>query len=154
MRSEFAIGTRNNRVWMEFHPDAPADEWLQRQLSALDGHERASFILAPLPAGKPWPDVVDPWNELEVYMQAGGSSNRMTIEVRRKAGDDFDQLVVGRTVSGPPSKEPTTVIEWDDYAVTVRENEVFTAGEAIHLFSSYLDSEDLPAGYTCRPLAL
>jgi len=78
----------------------------------------------------------------------------MTIEIRRKAGGGFDQLVVGRTASVRGGEEPTAVVEWDDYAVAVRENEVFTAEEAIHLFSSYLDSEDLPAGYTCRPLAL
>jgi hypothetical protein len=151
MRSEFARGT-NNRVWWMLDPHN-AVEQLQRSLSLLDGKERVSYILAPLPEGKTW-DEVDPQKDLEVYMQAGGSSDRMTIEIRRKASDGFGQFVVGRSVSRPPNTERTTVIEWDDYAVTVSENEVFTADEALPLFASYLDSEDLPAGYTCRPLAV
>jgi hypothetical protein len=150
MRSEFALSF-NNRTWMPVEADVPADEQLQRCLSALDGQRHGSFILAPLPAGKSWPDV-NPWKELDTYMQAAGSSDRMTIEIRRRAGERFEQLVVGRPVSHPPDQESTTVIYWDEFSVTVRDNEVFMVDEAVRLFASYLLTEALPPGYTVRPV--
>lgn len=151
MGYEFALSF-NNRSWMPVHHVVPAAEQLQPCLSALDGGEHASLILAPLPAGKPRPEV-NPWKELQTYMQAAGSSDRMTIEIRQKIEHRFEQLVVGRPAARPPEDGPTMVIEWDQHSVTVREGEVFAVDEALRLFSSYLDIQDTPPGYVLRPLA-
>lgn len=88
------------------------------------------------------------------YMQAAGSAEAMTVEVRLTDADGVErQYVVGKS-AGDFSGAPSEPISWDDgrYSTTVFPAEVFTADEAAEVFSAYFLTDRVPAQYHLREL--
>ena len=128
---------------------AHSRDLVSRLLSRLDGKERYSLVLGPLPAGQGLADVdVKKW-PIE-YIQSAGSSEAMTVELRDGLAH---QYVVGRT-SQKRSEQPDVDIPWDDFVTTVYEDEVFDADEATVLFAHYLAHGSVRSDYALREIGL
>jgi hypothetical protein len=144
--------TVNGRIHVEIKDGAwPVPHEVAGMLDRLDGVERFAVSLWALPVGKRLDDVkLDRWPV--VYIQAAGNGDRMTVEVRREGLPGERHFVVGwsKTIES----EPTAEISWDDHSTRVYKVEVFTAASAVPLFLTYMESGDLPPGYTQRALDL
>ena len=120
-------------------------------LDRLDGTGRFSVRLWELPARTPFDHVkFDQW-PLH-YLQAAGHRDRMTLEVRRDGEPGHRHFVIGKsdTIEPMVSEE----IQWDAYTTAVFGVEVFTAAEAVPIFLSYWQTNDIPSGYRLRALDL
>lgn len=143
--------TMNGRISGELKGELPPEQELRRRLHLLDGKDRYSLMLWPVPGGMTF-DQVDlrPWPR--EYMQVAGGPARMTVEVRRRHGDDFDHFVIGRAPDpGPPL---TDVIEWDGCETFVQPNEVFDVQGVGELFVEYFRTTDVGSMYSLRRLDL
>jgi hypothetical protein len=90
------------------------------------------------------------------YLQAAGSSEAMTIELRQPGGDDWDAVSVLYTVGHPQSEHKPSlgdvVIELPTGPLLIRPDEVFTAEQATELFFAYYRADALPDQYTLRAI--
>ena len=86
-------------------------------------------------------------------MQAAGSADAMTVEVRLPGPDGASHLY---TVGRPEPAEATTILIpiSDDRAVRVFSNEVFTADEAAVIFYTYYLTDAVSQPYVLRELDL
>jgi hypothetical protein len=129
-----------------------SQEFLGRVLSRLDGTERYSLVLGPLPPGRAIDQIdLNTWRPPE-YLQCAGSSEAMTVEIRTGFGGEAKQYVVGR--SETHTGEPDTDIPWNGYVSSVYPDEVFDADQAIELFAYYLVHATVPPDYSLRCLDL
>jgi hypothetical protein len=120
-------------------------------LDRLDGTTRFSVNLWELPEGTPFDRVkLDRWPLR--YVQAAGHRDRMTVELRRDGEPGERHFVIGK--SDTTEAEPTEEIRWDAHRTHVYQVEVFTAAEAVPLFLSYWQTNDIPQGYRLRALDL
>ena len=146
--------TINGRIHAEVKPrrsDPPVTNAIAGFLDRLDGTNRFSVSLWELPPATPFDDVnLDKWPLR--FLQAAGHRDRMTVEIRRDGERDSEQFVVGKsdTIETVPSDE----VRWDAFTTTVFGVEVFTAAEAVPLFLSYWQTNDVPAAYRLRALDL
>lgn len=87
------------------------------------------------------------------FMQAAGSADGITVEVRLLGADgDYHLYTVGRA---EPADGTTTLIPINDIrAVRVHSNEVFTADEAAAIFYTYYLSDTVAQPYQLRELDL
>ena len=87
------------------------------------------------------------------FMQAAGSADAMTVEVRLPGPDGESHLY---TVGRPePADGTTTLIPIsDDRAVRVFSNEIFTADEAAVIFYTYYLTDAVSQPYVLRELDL
>ena len=152
--------TLNGDLSMEFkdqgftaEPLAP-EAHLLKSLSALDGSTLYAFSIWKLPDGvrfhkvnlKKWP---------QEYVQAAGSREKMTVEIRRRGGDGYAQYTVGREgVAKRRISRKHVVIRWDEFKVKVLPHEVFDAESAAEVFIAYYKTDTIPEGYTLRRLEL
>lgn len=87
------------------------------------------------------------------FIQAAGSADAMTVEVRLPGPDGESHLY---TVGRPePAEATTTLIPIsDDRAVRVFSNEIFTADEAAVIFYTYYLTDAVSQPYVLRELDL
>ena len=121
------------------------------RLDRLDGTERFAVMLWALPPSTDFERVrLDKWPVH--FIQAAGTRDRMTVEIRFADEDSDVQAVIGKTET--VDSEPDQVIEWDGIATPVFETEVFTAAEAVPLFLSYWQRGRVPDTYALRRIAV
>ena len=143
----------NGRSWMEFHTTAAGerDDFAQI-LRRVDGHKLYSLILWKLPEGKTL-DQTDAFEDANEYMQCAGSTDRMTVEVRRIGGGRVEHYVVGHALNGSDLDRRETIL-WDSAETIVAPNEVFKAAEAAALFEAYYETGWVPSRYLLRPVSI
>lgn len=132
--------------------DSP-DVLIRKSLSSLDGNRRFSLILWAIPSGVSF-SKVDLRSEPKEYIQAAGSRERMTVEVRRIEEGQPRQYVVGRDVLSPDEERVAEVIRWDGTETSVRPSEVLTADQGADVFVSYYATGWIPQTYRLRLLDL
>lgn len=85
------------------------------------------------------------------FIQAAGSSDAMTIEVRHLGDDNNMHLsVIGAKES--PYEGSVSVSISQDHTRHVYENEVFTAEKAVKIFSDFASDKDLSIHYRLREI--
>jgi hypothetical protein len=128
-------------------------EKFARPMRGFDGVDRFALTLWALPPGMDYNKAVDAGEDALEFIQAGGSADALTVDIRKAGGSewgvDWVRYVVGRDRSIP---EPL------DVAITlprapefVSRSEVFTPDEAAELFFAYYRTGDIPPGYVLRP---
>jgi hypothetical protein len=121
-------------------------------LRAFDGVKNWYLLFYPLPEGKTFEEVRD--RATERYIQAAGSAEAMTVEIRKPGGEqwgvDWVRYVVGRPHEGNVPLDVAIPLPKGDEVVS--RYEVFDADEAGELFMSYHKTGDIPDGYTLRPV--
>jgi len=145
------VFTINGRVWVELNDSyGPEADELARLLGRLNGNDRHSLILWKLLEGKSL-DQVNPSNDARQYLQAAGSAERMTVEVRRETVDGAEQCVLGSPHEGSPGGE-SVVIPWGVHEVRVETYEVFDAAQASKIFECYYRTGAPPSSCSARNL--
>lgn len=129
----------------------PAPEHLRLMLRRLDAADECTYSI--------WRGA-DPTNIVgfrepatDSFMQAAGSADALTVEVRLPGPDGESRLY---TVGRPESADGrTTLIPISDTrAVRVFSNEVFTADEAAVIFYTYYLTDAVSQPYVLRELDL
>lgn len=146
--------TVNGRIHTELgerRGSPPVPNELAGFLDRLDGETRFSVSLWELPAGTSF-DRVDLERWPVAYLQAAGNRDRMMIELRRDMESHHQHYVIGKCDTTEPDLREE--IRWDAYFDRVNEVEVFTAAEAVPLFLSYWQTNELPGGYCLRAVDL
>jgi hypothetical protein len=129
----------------------PACDELAGYLDRLDGSLRFSVSLWEMPTNTFFDRVkLDAWPVH--FLQAAGSRERMTVELRREGAEGDRHFVIGR--ANTIEAQPSQTISWDQSQTRVHHVEVFTAAEAVPLFLSYWQTGDIPAFYRLRALGL
>jgi hypothetical protein len=88
------------------------------------------------------------------YLQAAGTAEAMTVEIRRPGGREWGAVSV-RSVIGRPHFEPaalTVAVELPRSTQMVSTYETFGAEEAAALFDHFYRTDDIPAHYALRPV--
>lgn len=111
------------------------DEFTQ-PLNRFDGQTRSTLTVSKVPEGRYFEDLSAEEKTLmdEVYIQAAGSADAMSVEVRVRVGDTCRLYVVGRPgerVGGPDTEIP---FHEGRHQLHVYADEVFTANEAAAIF--------------------
>lgn len=152
IRTHHAV-TANGRMSLEI-TETPEDarDLIASMLSRMDGTNNYSLVLWAMPQGKRLDEVDEDTWPVE-YIQCAGSSEAMTIEIRRMENGEAAQYVVGRA-SEERAGEPAVAIPWDAYVATVYQDEVFNAEEATELFAYYLVDGAVPPEFSLRHLDL
>lgn len=126
-------------------------EHLQLMLSHLDGDKKLNYIIW---RGDDPTSIVGFGDDAsESFMQAAGSAEKMTVEVRLPGPDGKSHLY---TVGRPePTNDADTLIPISSTReVKVFSNEVFTADEAAVIFYTYYLTEAVSQPYVLRELDL
>ncbi|WP_091227269.1 hypothetical protein [Microbacterium sp. 3J1] len=129
----------------------PIPDHLRMMLGHLDGTERFTYIVWRAP--NPESIIVTPQDGGEGFIQAAGSADRMTIEVRLPGPDGEGHLyTVGRN---EPADGATTLVPINNSrAVPVFSNELFSADEAALIFYTYHLTEAVSQPYVLREMDL
>ncbi|MEV7800616.1 hypothetical protein AB0O14_16125 [Microbacterium foliorum] len=129
----------------------PIPDQLRRMLGLLDAKQEWTYSI--------WRGA-DPTNIVgfrepanDSFMQAAGSADAMTVEVRLPGPDGESHLY---TVGRPDPADGTTALIpiSDDRAVRVFSNEIFTADEAAVIFYTYYLTDAVSQPYVLRELDL
>jgi hypothetical protein len=112
-----------------------------------DGRQRWGLVLLPLPDDLDYDEMIAAGQRFTEYLQAAGSAEALTIEIRKPGGAQWGCRWV-RYVVGPLD----VTIELSDSTLQVSAAEVFDAEEAADLFMAYHRSGDIPDGYSLRPV--
>lgn len=127
-------------------PDpAEAESMLRAILTNLDGDAEYLLVVSRAPDGATTLDTPE-YNPF--LMQAAGSSESMTIEVRLPTMDGAPLFVIGRA---EPPGELRDLPLWDDNTADVYENEIFTADQAADVVLRYYRTETVTQPYRLRP---
>ena len=125
-----------------------------QQLRRFDGSDVWAMILSPLPSGSRSRPLSERASAATEYLQAAGRADAMTMEIRKRGGQDWGASWV-RYVIGHPHRGPAVL----DVAITlprstemIARSEVFDADEAATLFDAYYQTGNVPAEYTLRPV--
>ncbi|WP_327637818.1 hypothetical protein OHB24_05285 [Kribbella sp. NBC_00482] len=146
--------TMNGRIHGEVKdPDLSPREVIEQRLALLDGVDRYSLSLWRLPTDVPF-DRVDLAAWPQQYVQAAGSADGMTVEVRRPGEPGRRHFVVGRAVADNSGPAAEVVIPWDGCEARVYSYEVLSAAEAAEVFVQYYDNGQVPDTLRLRPLPL
>ncbi|MFN3006626.1 hypothetical protein [Mycolicibacterium wolinskyi] len=125
--------------------------WLRQ----LNGTQRWGVMLWALPPG--FDDKV-PVKDLPLteFLQAGGSAEAMSLQIKKPGGQQWGADYVKYAVGHPhPDEEKPAVdveITLPQETLRVTTLEVFDAEEAADLFYTYYTTGDIPHDYTLRPL--
>ncbi|WP_199399181.1 hypothetical protein [Zhihengliuella sp. ISTPL4] len=120
-------------------------------LGHLDGQEKFTYVIWRAPNLESI--IVTPQDGGDGFIQAAGSADQMTVEVRLPGPDGESHLyTVGRA---EPVDGTTTLIPISQTrAVRVFSNEVFTADEAAVIFYTYYLTDAVAQPYVLRELDL
>ena len=124
-------------------------------LHRFNGESQWALMLASLPAGKSYADVLKAGDGWTNYLQAAGSGpDAITVEIRKPGGKQWGAKWVRYVVGHPHDGDaPIDVaIELPESTQMLARYEVFDADEAARLFSTYHQTGDIPAQYTLRPV--
>ncbi len=124
-------------------------------LRRRDGHQRWGFGLFPLPDELSYDEMIASGQDFTEYLQAAGSAQALTIEIRKPGGAQWGCRWIRYVVGHPHTAGlPLDVaIEIPSGTLHVSAAEVFDAEEAADLFLAYHQSGDIPATYNLRPAA-
>ncbi|OLO92924.1 NTP pyrophosphohydrolase [Actinomyces naeslundii] len=132
-------------------PQLIADETARRLTASryLTGVKRYSLLVWALPEGARHIDDVPRSSPARAtYIQCGGSTEAMTIEIRVTHDDDsYSHYVVAREPVTDP--KAWTTVSWDNgnpepYTIQVHPQEVFTGEQAVPVFRAYIEDNALP----------
>jgi hypothetical protein len=121
-----------------------------RRLVTLLREDQSTLSLSKLPDDQSIYDVT-PANAPTTFLQAAGSANAMTIEVRKVDDDGEERLyTVGR--GGARHGQPDVRIPFNGGAneALVYPDEVFDADEAGDIFVGYFTTGQVPSRYALR----
>lgn len=143
-----------------FMPQTPQEfaKRVARSLTSpkfLDGKYVFSIVVWALPEGVTHIDDV-PYSSpaRATYIQCGGSTEAMTIEIRVTHDDDsYEQYAVAREPVADP--EAWTTVSWDNgnpepFTIQVHPEEVFTGKQAVPVFRAYIEDGALPPAELLR----
>lgn len=131
----------------------PYRDAIQFSLKRMNGTSFWAYSLWRAPEGS---DLLDDIPLSDEYVQAAGSADALTLEVRVLSEDGLaHQFVIGKP-DGRSEGEPSEVIRWDDgrHSSVVHRHEVFSAEEAAEVFYAYFLTDAVPEQYTLRELDL
>lgn len=147
-----------------FMPQTPQEfaKRMARSLTSpnfLDGKYVFSIVVWALPEGV-WhvDDVPRSSPARATYIQCGGSTEAMTVEIRVTHEDDsYEQYAVAREPVADPQAWAT--VSWDNgcpepFSVQVHPEEVFTGEQAVPVFRAYIEDGTLPPADLLRRLAV
>lgn len=137
--------------------ETPQTPWefaddIARSLTAplyLNGANVFSIVVWALPEGASHVDDVPRSSPARAtYIQCGGSTEAMTIEIRVTHDDDsYEHYAVAREPVTDP--EAWTTVSWDNgnpepFTIQVHPEEVFTGEQAVPVFRAYIEEGSLP----------
>ena len=129
-------------------PQSFADDTEQRltEPDFLEGYKRYALVVWALPEGADHVDVA-----LSNYMQCGGSTQAMTVEVRVTQEDgSYEHYVVARKPVADP--DAWTTITYNNTPLQVHPEEVFTGEQAAPVFRAYIEHGVIPPRELLRTL--
>ncbi|ORV01584.1 hypothetical protein AWB94_25930 [Mycolicibacterium canariasense] len=123
-------------------------------LHKMNGDDKWALNLTRLPEGLRYQGALDQELEATAFIQAGGSADCMTIEIRQPGGHEWGVESVWSVVghASADRQERDVPIKLPRSTQMISEAEVFDADEAADLFFQYYKTGQLPAGYALRPL--
>jgi hypothetical protein len=131
----------------------PDRELFAAPLRRFDGRQRWGLGLFPVPEDTTYNEMLAADREFTSYLQAGGSADALTVEIRKSVGGqgDFQEIryVVGHADRAGLPRD--VEIAMPNGPVNISAAEVFDAEEAADIFDTYHQSGDIPAGFTLRP---
>ena len=127
----------------------PAIERVKTMLNSLDASTRFTYSIWR--GDDPYSIVATHRQYNDAFIQAAGSAQAMTVEIRISGEDENMHLyVVGR--AGQDSQKRRAIPMSTEHEVQVFEHEVFTAEEAVSIFWEFYGNETAPASYELREL--
>ena len=136
---------------MLLKPREGTEEDELRSLSGrLDGEKLFALMLCSLPPGVSF-DLVDRDTWPQSFIQAAGSNDRMTIEVREAAGGMVQHYVIGRPSNADRGRHDE-VITWNGCETVVMPDRVLDSNDARAVFVAYYPAGSTRAPYTLRPM--
>lgn len=126
-----------------------------KRLRRRNGTDLWGTMLWALPPG--FKDEV-PVKDLPLthFLQAGGSAEAMTLQIRKPGGlqwgADYVKYAIGHTHPDIENPAIDVAIRIPAETLGVTKFEVFEAEEAVDLFFTYYKTNDIPPEYTLRPL--
>ena len=135
-------------------PQSFADDTEQRltEPDFLEGYKRYALVVWALPEGVDHVDDV-PHDSVALsnYMQCGGSTEAMTVEVRVTQEDgSYEHYVVARKPVADP--DAWTTIMYNNTPLQVHPEEVFTGEQAAPVFRAYIEGGVIPPRELLRTL--
>lgn len=103
-------------------------------LPRMDGRLLWALSMWPLPPGIDFDDV-DYEQASSYYLQCAGSAAAMTVEIRERTPEGPRHYVLGWA---PTTGGADVELEFDEFAVYVHPEEVFTAEQASEVFGEYI----------------
>ena len=154
--AEYIVG-RNGPIDVFLQPQTPqlvADEVARKLTSPayLDGARHFAVVVWALPEGVDHVDDV-PHDSVALsnYMQCGGSTQAMTVEVRVTQEDgSYEHYVVARKPVADP--DAWTTITYNNTPLQVHPEEVFTGEQAAPVFRAYIEDGVIPPRELLRTL--
>ncbi|OLO92920.1 NTP pyrophosphohydrolase [Actinomyces naeslundii] len=153
-RFAYETNGKNGRVETFFLPQTPQEfaSRATRRVSSskfMDGVKHFSMLVWALPEGVTHIDDVPRSSPARAtYIQCGGSTEAMTIEIRvTHDNDSYSHYVVAREPVTDP--KAWTTVSWDNgnpepYTIQVHPEEVFTGEQAALVFRAYIEDNALP----------
>lgn len=126
-----------------------------RPLHGFNGSDRFALTLWALPDGMNYEKARATGRDALAYLQAGGSADTLTLDVRKAGGSEWGADWVRYVVGHLPAEEhPSLVvpIPLPRGPEIVAQNEVFGADEAAAVFYSYFKTGHIPGEYSLRPV--
>jgi hypothetical protein len=122
-------------------------------LRRFNGTSQFALTLWRLPDGMDYDDARRAGQDATEYLQAAGSPDAITVEIRRTGGSewgaDWVRYVVGHANNeDEPLDVPVTLPHSTEM---INRAEVFGPDEAADLFVRYYTTGDIPAEYALRP---
>lgn len=132
----------------------PISEHVRAVLGKLDGTSRFTYTVWR--GSNPESIVVTHGDDAETFIQAAGSAEAMTVEVRLRGEDgDHHLYTIGRKqTAGAGTDETVLVPIGPDRSVRVLLREIFTADEAAEIFAAFTRTDTVPEVYARRELDL
>jgi hypothetical protein len=118
-------------------------------LNQFDGHSMWAMILKKRP-----PPGSESDQTAVRYLQAAGSAEAMTVEIREPGGEAWGAVSVRSKIGWPaaPTVPGDIAIPLPRITEMVRAAEVFTAEQTATLFEAYYLTDAIPDGHSLRPV--
>jgi hypothetical protein len=133
----------------------PVSDQIRLCLGLLDNDDQFVFLVFSAPIDdRTWragpQAVIDEYGNS--YLQAGGTADKMSVELRRREDDgEYRFYVVGR--DHDLAEALTEIIDVQAAHEPRHPAELFTADQAAPTFMHYVEHQTVPDGYTLRLIA-